>query len=270
MANALAPDTEAPDARRTLGLWVDDRPPEIVGLQLMLIRNGLHVRIAESYDSAKTEIRERPFDLMLLDLQLDKSDGIDLLHYARTMADKKFGRSIHFIVVTNFKHEYADKLRDNGFTFLYEKDQLKNGKSKTFVEDCLFCAVDSRMRADYPGLREKLVPPSVEPESVTHLCCDVGYVLRQEHTEVLARLWRCGVPGKRTIRIFDRSFLRERGIKEQGQPFRIDTCEGREDKALVTYITPLHEPMERSRRRIVPEIDLERFREDTGKWEICL
>lgn len=263
MGNASTPTDEALHVEHPLGLWVDDQPPEILRLQLMLIHNGLHVRIAESFDKAKGEVRERPFDLMILDLRLDKSDGIELLRYARTVTDKKHRRPIHFIAVTNFKHQYMEELRNNDFTFVYEKDELKDGRSKIFVEDCLFCAVDSRMRADYPELTKQPVLQSVEPESVKHVCCDVGYILRQEHTELLVRLWRCGAPGKRTIRIFDRSFLRERGVSEEGQPFRVDTFEGKEDMSLVTQITPLHQSMQRLRRRVAPEIDLERFRGTT-------
>ena len=261
----VPPTVDARNVEPPLSLWVDDRLPEIQRLRLMLRRFGLRVRTAASSEKAKGEVRDRPFDLLLMDLRLDESNGIEVMRYARKIADQKYQRSIHFIAVTNFKDAYAEELRNNDFTFVYEKGELKNGKSKTFVEDCLFSAADSRIRADYPVLKEKPPLKSVDPKSFEHVCCDVGYVLRLEYAEVLARLWRCGDPRKRAIRVFDRSFLGKRGVREEGQPFRIDTFEGREDKAHVTLITPLHEAKDRSRRRIASEIDLERFREGTGE-----
>ena len=157
MGKAYTTTTDVLNLERPRSLWVDDRPDEISKLQHMLIHNGMLVDIVDSFHKAKEEVRGRPYDLMLLDLRLDESDGIKLSHYARQVISRKFSRRIHFIAVTNFKHEYTDELHKDGFTFVYEKDELKNGKSKTFVEDCLFSAADSRVRVGYPKLKEKLL-----------------------------------------------------------------------------------------------------------------
>jgi CheY-like chemotaxis protein len=251
----LGPPSDTP-----IGLWVDDRPSEILALSELLRDNGILVDIASTYAEAKAEIKNQCYDLMLVDLRLDELDGISFSRYARRWVADKYHRTVHFGAVTNFKHEYGEQSQRDSFLFVYDKGDLANGQKKRFLEDCLFSAADSRIRGEYPGLIENRVPRHVDPRLVVHVRCDVGYVLGIEGSQCWVRLWRRGSPLERTIRVFDRTFLSRRGVEAQGQPFRIDTFEGKTDKAITTFLVPLCNGVDRVRKRIAPDIDLERFR----------
>ncbi len=248
-----------PDVDRPIALWVDDRPPEVYRLRDMLVNQGLIIKIAATSAEAKAEVRDQPYDLILVDLRLDEMDGISVAKYARQLIANKYRRSIHFGAVTNFKHEYGEHSQRELFTFIYEKSDLLNGKSKAFVEDCLFAAADSRIRAGYPELSKPPFLPHANPDSVSHVRCDVGYVLDVGGPQVRVRLWRRGNPLERTIRLFARSYLSNRGVTGTGQPFRIDTFQSRSDQALVTLVTPLYESSDRLTRRVARDVDLEQF-----------
>jgi hypothetical protein len=261
MATGAFSPTDASDLHRPATLWVDDKPAEIDTLRNMLTDHGVLVEIATSSAEAKAEVRKRPYDLMVVDFRLDgHEDGISFARYARQLMAIKYHRTIHFGAVTNFRHLYGEDSQREVFTFVYDKSDLWNGKSKAFLEDCLFAAADSRIRAEYPELRLNPPPVFLLRDSVEHVRCDVGYVLRLEGSQALVRLWRRSVPGERTIRVFDRCFLSERRVSEPGQPLRIDTFVTKQDKAYITLISPLHESTDRSPRRVAGEIDLQQFR----------
>lgn len=260
-----------PDDLKPTSLWLDDKPEEIRRLSDLLAYHGLPVDIKTTSTEAEATLRQRPYDLVLVDLRLAEptTDGLSFSRYARRLIGNKYHRTIHFVAVTNYRHGYgsAETQRDI-FTYVYDKDQLSNGSSKIFVEDCLFAAADSRVRAEHPDIGQSPIPDCVGPDMLSrthHVRCDIGYVLRFEGAQALVRLWRRGKPGERTIRVFSRSFLNERGLAAAGQPLRIDTYETESDKAVITRIVPLQEHTKRSRRCLVREIDMGRFRDGSAQ-----
>jgi CheY-like chemotaxis protein len=64
-------------------LLVDDSPVERLALAHFLRGNGYRVDEAADGDAAILQLKHRPVDLMLLDLQMPETDGFDVLSYVQ-------------------------------------------------------------------------------------------------------------------------------------------------------------------------------------------
>lgn len=251
-------------------LWVDDKPEQIARLQTLLFNYGIAVTVVDTYERAQAAVRDNPYDLILVDLVLDgEHDGIGISRYARRILDTVHRRATHFGVVTNFRDQLGRQSEEELFEFVYEKEHLKNGKSKQFAEDCMFSAADARLRAESPAINDERCPRGLTPDQARFVRCDIGVVLGVEGGDAWVRLWRRSKPKERTIRVFDRGFLARQGVKEVGQPLRIDMYESIEDGAQWTLLTAVGDASDRVRQRIAEDVDLELFRDDRNDGQIA-
>ncbi len=60
-------------------LLIDDKEEILIGLKMLISREGFDIYTASSYHQAKEEMKWRDFDLVITDYELKDKTGIDLL-----------------------------------------------------------------------------------------------------------------------------------------------------------------------------------------------
>ncbi len=86
-------------------LVVEDEEAMVAGLEYALRREGYDVLVARDGEAALQVLRERAFDLVLLDVMMPKRSGFDVL-----AALRKEGRTVPVILLTA-KGQEADKVK---------------------------------------------------------------------------------------------------------------------------------------------------------------
>ena len=88
-------------------LVVDDEPNIVLSLKFLMQEAGFDVRVARDGQEALRAIRERPPDLVLLDLMLPKRDGFDLCQTIR--ANPKWAATRIMILTAKSRESEREK-----------------------------------------------------------------------------------------------------------------------------------------------------------------
>ena len=92
----------------------EDVAPSRMLLTAMLEKMGHRVIAVENGREAVNQVRERPFDLILMDLQMPELDGIGATRLIRDMGNQRGGT--HIIAVSaNVDLDTASGLQEAGF-----------------------------------------------------------------------------------------------------------------------------------------------------------
>jgi two-component system response regulator AtoC len=99
---------------RPTALIVDDDPDFRESMAMLVGREGLDVRQADSLATARARLGEAPADIVLVDLRLPDGDGLELVR------DEELGAASNFVVITgNASVESAvDALREGAVDYL--------------------------------------------------------------------------------------------------------------------------------------------------------
>src|SRR5688572_4810623 len=97
-------------------LIVDDEPDSLETLRMLLLDEGFEVRVASSGAQALALIRERPPDLLIVDIMMPAMTGLDLCRHLR--ADSK-RRHIPCIAYSGYP------MKEHPNTDLYDRVFLK-------------------------------------------------------------------------------------------------------------------------------------------------
>lgn len=84
-------------------LVVDDEKLIVKGIRFSLIQEGMEVDTAYDGEEALAKVREKEYDLVLLDIMLPKLSGIDVLHQIREFSDVP-------VIMLTAKGEDMDKI----------------------------------------------------------------------------------------------------------------------------------------------------------------
>ena len=242
-------------------LWLDDEPDELERLCAMIRRYEIGVVVEGTYHAARKQMEHASYDLIITDLKLDRKDGFAFRDYAYERVAATAQRHIHVGAVTNYYKLFEDRLEKDPFLFVYEKGDLVNGKTKSLLEDCIFAVADSLLVRQFTGLMEPETTSVPDGDAFTIHTVDIGYVLGIESGEVWARIWRCGNPKLRTIRVFPADLLGGVGIATVGQPFVVNTFRGTIKSSQLTEIRSLGGIGGYNLVPLVEEAEIERFRE---------
>lgn len=119
------------DGRRVLA--VDDDPPMLVLYQRMVTRIGVEGDLAESGRQAVEALKKRRYDVVLLDLNLPRLNGWEVLDFLRTRPD---ARPRHLFIITGFVDQrVSDADRDLVSAVLYKP--VAQDELQTLVTECL-------------------------------------------------------------------------------------------------------------------------------------
>lgn len=119
------------DGRRVLA--VDDDPPMLVLYQRMVARIGVDGDLAESGRQAIEALKKRRYDVVLLDLNLPRLNGWEVLDFLRTRPDL---RPRHLFIITGFVDQRVSEAdRDLVAALLYKP--VAQDELQALVTECL-------------------------------------------------------------------------------------------------------------------------------------
>lgn len=116
-------DKQQPEhSEQSLRVFLVEDSEEIRELMMenMAMIHGLTVAgMAESEDEALSKLRAHPFDILIVDIQLKKGNGINLLR--NISEDKRFAESLKIICSNNASEVFRRVGRQYGVNHFYDK-----------------------------------------------------------------------------------------------------------------------------------------------------
>lgn len=122
--------------RKATILIVEDDFNTAIGIQRFLEYNGYHVQISSNGEKAITMMNQYHFDLVILDIRLPDSNGIDLLRWMR--ASKNYAK----VILLSARREKEMKL-------LGLRSGANDYITKPFDPDELLCRIEVQLRKSY-------------------------------------------------------------------------------------------------------------------------
>jgi CheY-like chemotaxis protein len=119
------------EGRRVLA--VDDDPPMRVLYQRMVTRVGVDGDLAESGREAVQALKTRKYDVVLLDLNLPRLNGWEVLDFLRTRPE---ARPRHLFIITGFVDQRVSEA-DRGLVTAVLYKPVAQDELQTLVTECL-------------------------------------------------------------------------------------------------------------------------------------